>query len=172
MKIKKNPHEIWQEYERGISYNTGIDLYENVKRNNDFFNDKQWEGVNAPDLDKPVFNFLKPVVSYYVAMLISDDIAVSVELNNSVDPAADGIVPKIIAQELDSIIERTNMKFKNRRMLKNCAIDGDGAFTSGSTRTRKRGSNTKARSRSTLRTTRTYCLATRPSRTCRSSRLS
>lgn len=82
MRIKKEASEIWKEYERGISYNTGINLYDNVERNNNFFNDKQWEGVNAPDLDKPVFNFLKPVVNYYTAMLISDDIATNVELAN------------------------------------------------------------------------------------------
>ncbi len=124
MKIRKTPDEIWKEYEKGISYNTGLELYENVERNNNFYNDKQWEGVNAPDLDKPVFNFLKPVVSYYVAMLISDDIAVNVETMDGGAPE----VPKIIAKEVDGIIERANMKYKNRRMLKNCAIDGDGCF--------------------------------------------
>ncbi len=146
MKIKKEAHEIWKEYERGISYNTGINLYENVERNNNFFNDRQWEGVNAPDLDKPVFNFLKPVVNYYTAMLISDDIATNVELANNMDgkrekktkkpvmpdekqpESMDEKIPKIIAQEVDNIIERTNMKFKNRRMIRNCAIDGDGCF--------------------------------------------
>lgn len=143
MKIKKQAHEIWKEYEKGISYNTGIGLYENVERNNNFFNDKQWEGVNAPDLDKPVFNFLKPVVNYYTAMLISDDIATNMELANNLDTkkkakpsevatgtkeSIDEKVPRIIAQEVDNIIERTNMKYKNRRMIRNCAIDGDGCF--------------------------------------------
>lgn len=170
MRIKKEASEIWKEYERGISYNTGINLYDNVERNNNFFNDKQWEGVNAPDLDKPVFNFLKPVVNYYTAMLISDDIATNVELANrpgdgdgqkkrgkkgaqadrkndqkalreqpvggSTDlqagtigePRLDEKIPKIIAQEVDNIIERSNMKFKNRKMIRNCAVDGDGCF--------------------------------------------
>lgn len=139
MKIRKEPSEVWAEYQRGINYNQSIGLYETVKQNNNFYNDKQWEGVNAPDLDKPVFNFLKPVVSYYVAMLISDDVAVNVELGNSVRPpmeAAPGMempidlntddnVPKVIAQEVDNIIEQTNLKYKNRRAIKNCAVDGD-----------------------------------------------
>ena len=189
MKIRKKADEIWAEYQRGVSYNTGIGLYDNVERNNNFYNDKQWEGVNAPDLDKPVFNFLKPVVSYYIAMLISDDIAANIELAGGSDalekygrgkttikmtkPAADGVqdvagndtalmpemgvaegaaapvlpglpgggtmdetremsmnamIPKILSQELDNIIERTNMKFKNRKMIRNCAVDGDGCF--------------------------------------------
>ena len=185
MKIRKKADEIWAEYQRGVSYNTGIGLYDNVERNNNFYNDKQWEGVNAPDLDKPVFNFLKPVVSYYIAMLISDDIAANIELAGGSDAlekygrgkttikmtrsAEDGarseaesgaalmpemgtaaapvlpglpggamdearemsmnaMIPKILSQELDNIIERTNMKFKNRKMIRNCAVDGDGCF--------------------------------------------
>ncbi len=148
MKIRKEANEIWKEYERGISYNTGIGLYENVERNNNFFNDRQWEGVNAPDLDKPVFNFLKPVVNYYTAMLISDDIATNVEMSNKMgkdekknrpskqgagdskaqEESLDEKIPKIIAQEVDNIIERANMKFKNRKMIRNCAVDGDGCF--------------------------------------------
>ena len=91
MKIRKEPSEVWAEYQRGINYNQSIGLYDTVKQNNNFYNDKQWEGVNAPDLDKPVFNFLKPVVSYYVAMLISDDVAVNVELGNSVRPPAEAM---------------------------------------------------------------------------------
>ena len=143
MKIKTEPAQVWTEYQRGVSYNQSIGLYETVKQNNDFYNDKQWEGVNAPDLDKPVFNFLKPVVSYYVAMLISDDVAVNVEIGNCVRPPTeaktveihgisavvdfntDDNVPKVIAQEVDNIIERTNLKYKNRQAVKNCAIDGD-----------------------------------------------
>jgi len=180
MKIRKKADEIWAEYQRGVSYNTGIGLYETVERNNNFYNDKQWEGVNAPDLDKPVFNFLKPVVSYYIAMMISDDIAANIELAGGSDAlekygrgkttirmtkqatgAKDAIdaqsapmageqivpglpgggdmdetreigvnemMPKILSQEIDNIIERTNMKFKNRKMIRNCAVDGDGCF--------------------------------------------
>ena len=57
MKIKTDPAGIFGEYNRGVAYNTGIELYETVERNENFYNDKQWEGVNAPDIDKPVFNF-------------------------------------------------------------------------------------------------------------------
>ena len=80
MKIKKEPSGIWKEYSDGIGYKTRLALFETVEQNEDFYNDKQWEGVIAPDLVKPVFNFLKPAVNYYIAMLISDDIAVNVEI--------------------------------------------------------------------------------------------
>jgi hypothetical protein len=121
MKIKTDPAEIYQEYQDGVAYNTQLGLYDNVKRNNNFYNDLQWEGVKAPDLDKPVFNFLKPVVNYYIAMLISDDIAANVELG---DPA----IENAISTEIGYIMERENMAFKNRRGIRNAAVDGDVCF--------------------------------------------
>ena len=66
MKIKTDPKEVFAEVDKGEGYNQNIGLYDTVKRNNNFYHDKQWEGVNAPNLDKPVFNILKPAVRYYI----------------------------------------------------------------------------------------------------------
>lgn len=127
MKILKEPHEIYGEYLKCVEYNESIGLYDNVRRNENFFNDRQWEGVNAPDLDKPVFNFLKPVVNYYVAMLVSDDIAVSVK--SVLDDGEESRDLMAAAQsEIERIMENTKIRSKQRRMLRNAAVDGDGCF--------------------------------------------
>lgn len=125
MMIKKAPEQIWREYETGISYKSGIDLFENVKRNNNFYNDKQWIGVKAPDLAKPVFNILKPAVNYYVSMLVSDDIGVSIDkLDDTGDKETDRI-ESILSNEIEKILEKTKMSYKTRQALKACAVDGD-----------------------------------------------
>lgn len=208
MQIKKTPEDVWREYGKGKSYKDSLELYDIVKRNNDFYMDKQWKDVKAPDWDKPVLNILKPTVNYYVAMLISDDIAVNVELMGSVeggvqmrkkvvvDPQApldamavmdrryvapvgtqrsgsngertskgaggafaqgaetersglwedvvqgagyalepdtmpfglDEIIPKVLAAEVEDVLERTNARHKNREALHNSAVDGDACF--------------------------------------------
>lgn len=127
MEIKKTPEGIWKEYSDGVGYKTRLDLFETVEENEDFYNDKQWEGVVAPDLVKPVFNFLKPAVNYYIAMLISDDIAVNVEiLNTNPDAPADvETAQKVISQEIENVIEQAGIKNKNRKAIRNCAVDGD-----------------------------------------------
>ena len=50
MKIKKTASGVWNEYQRGMEYKVGLNLYDIVKQNENFFNGKQWEGVKAPDL--------------------------------------------------------------------------------------------------------------------------
>ena len=51
MEIKKNPEDIYKEYTDDVSYKNGLDLFDNVKRNNNFYHGKQWEGLNAPSLE-------------------------------------------------------------------------------------------------------------------------
>lgn len=73
------PGQLIAEYQRGQQYNSGIDLAERVQRNEDFFVGDQWKDVNAPDLDKPVFNILKRVGNFFVSNIVSDDIGISLE---------------------------------------------------------------------------------------------
>lgn len=76
--IKHLPRDVWAEYQRGVDYNTAIDLYETVRVNRNFFLGKQWEGLHAPDLPKPVMNIMKRVISYQTSMITSDDVGVIV----------------------------------------------------------------------------------------------
>ena len=74
MKIGKEPHEIMEEMERGIRQNqrlTENGLYEDVEQYENFYAGRQWEGVNAPNLEKPVLNFTYRVVSYCISMLVT-----------------------------------------------------------------------------------------------------
>lgn len=131
MKIKKQPQEIWQEYENGVSYKQSIGnngLYETVKQNENFFVGNQWEGVNAPDLDKPVINILKRVVSYFVSTLVSDDIGVNVEPFGGVTDEDTKYTMGILANQFDEIMENCGMTAKNRDAIRNAAVDGDACF--------------------------------------------
>lgn len=123
--IKREVSEIYKEYEDGMAYKGNLNLYETVKRNNDFYNDKQWEGVNAPDLDKPVFNIIKPAINYYVAMLITDDIGVSIKKTDNTGDEESEAIEKIFSDELEKVFEKTKFEYTMRKCLKTCAIDGD-----------------------------------------------
>lgn len=126
MKIKTKPTEIWQEYEKGRDYNTGINLYETVEQNEKFYIGKQWEGLNAPNLDKPVLNFLKRVGSYFVSQIVSDDVGISIE------PHGDDDVLKmkadILVRECEKVIEAEKLTAKYRESIRDAVVDGDSAM--------------------------------------------
>ncbi len=123
MKIKTEPNEIFLEYEDGKTYNQSQDLYSNVEKNQRFFLGNQWQGVNAPDLTKPVFNILKRVCTYYVAMLASDEVGVNIAPMD--ETPENKAVTDIIASEVERVLELTKSKFKWRTNIKNAVVDGD-----------------------------------------------
>lgn len=135
MKIKKEPNEIWREYQRCVSYNQNINLYETVETNNNFYNGKQWKGLKAPKLIKPVYNFIKEAVNLYRSTLASDKIGFDIRTVNPVNPPteeniASGVItddkiPQILEDAVNEVFESANLRFLNRRAIGNCAIDGD-----------------------------------------------
>ena len=138
MKIKKTSNEIWSEFEKGKSYNKSIELYDTVKRCENFYIGRQWEGLNAPDLPKPVINVTKRVVSYFIAMIVSDDIGILLDPykktkeqiipEDSLEPIEvikEELDAKVIETEIDKTIERCNIKPQARKIVRNAAIDGD-----------------------------------------------
>jgi len=119
-----SPKEIFEQYDRGVSYNQSIGLYDTVRQNENFYLGEQWQGLNAPDLDKPVLNFLKRVCSYLSALLVSDDIAVELESDSDSGQAT----AHVLQRQLLLAMEQSRMKTKLRELVRNCIVDGDGIF--------------------------------------------
>lgn len=122
---KRTAEEIWKQYQKSCDYKSAIGLYERVRVANEFYHDEQWKGLNAPDLDKPVFNVLKPAVNYYVSMLVSDDIGVSLEMMDDTEGDMTEFYQKILMKALDTTMEQNKYKALAREFLRNCAVDAD-----------------------------------------------
>lgn len=73
------PAHVWRLYEAGTEFKNSIDLYNTVNENERFFAGDQWAGVNAPDLPKPVVNFIKRACQQHVADVSANPVAVSFE---------------------------------------------------------------------------------------------
>ena len=123
---KKNPEAVWKEYRRVVDYNTQINLYEDVKQRENFYRGKQWEGVNAPDIDKAQIDFIHRGIIHYLGVLVSDDIAVRIDsFKKSMETQ---IADNVLSNEIERVMERTKFKAKNRIAIRNAAVDGDCCF--------------------------------------------
>lgn len=118
--------EVFKQIGADDEYKNSINLYDTVKRNNNFYHDKQWEGVNAPNLDKPVFNILKPAVKYYIGQLVSDDIGVKIDLD--ADESVSRALEDALQKKVDMVFENVKFGHKSRTFLRNSAVDGDGCM--------------------------------------------
>lgn len=122
----KTAEDIWKEYQRGVDFNNRIDLYERVRTNENFFIGRQWEGLNVTTLDPLIFNVLRRVVNLFISMLVSDDISVTAQPFRLTEDGEH--LQKILDRAISSVIERAGIKSKNRCMLRNACVDGDGCF--------------------------------------------
>lgn len=120
-----DPKMIWDEYLEGENYHRQIKLYETVKKNEEFYEGDQWKGVNAPDLEKPVINIFKRAVTYLGSQIISNDVGISVDSFSGGE--MDGNC-RILTEQINRVVEITKAKTKNREIIKDAAITGDGAL--------------------------------------------
>lgn len=123
------PQIVADEYDNGLQFNNGIELYDCVEVNENFFIGKQWEGVVSNGLPTPVFNFLKRVVLFSVANVSTDNL----KLNAKPMPSsgrnskrAMETLTRIINDQFSSIFEFNKMGSCIREFTRNAAVDADG----------------------------------------------
>lgn len=126
--VKLKPDEIWKEYQRGIDFKSQLNIYDNVEYNQNFYNGKQWEGVNAPDIEKPVINIVKQYVDYAVSMLVSDDLGVTCDLPDDLDDMTKQAIEFITTQGIEDVFEITKFKQRTRAFIKDACLNGDAFF--------------------------------------------
>lgn len=130
---KMNPQRVAAEYDAGVQFNTGINLYDTVQTNENFFIGKQWEGVRSNGLPTPVFNFLKRVVLFSVANVSTDNLKLHAKPLPSGGRASTRVLElysDILNDQFAAIFERNQMGGKIREFCRNAAVDGDGCLFS------------------------------------------
>ena len=129
MEFTPTPDSVAARYQKGVSFNNGIDLYDTVSTNEDFFVGKQWEGVKSNGLPTPVFNFLKRVVLFSVANVSTDNL----KLHANPMPSSSGVdkqtletLSSILNDQFLALFESNKMGAVIREFCRNAAVDGDG----------------------------------------------
>ena len=129
MKDEMTPLKVSKEYEAGLSFNQGIELYDCVQTNENFFIGKQWEGVKSNGLPTPVFNFLKRVVLFSVANVSTDNLklhAKRLPSNGQLPANMAELLADILNDQFAAIFEYNKMGSCIREFCRNAAVDADG----------------------------------------------
>lgn len=127
---KPTPELVYRRYDKGVSFNTQINLYDTVKENENFFIGKQWEGVESNGLPTPVFNFLKRVTLFQIATISSNNLSMQATPLNSTSRYELGDleqVTDVLNKQFAELFERNKIVTKVREFMRNAAVDGDGA---------------------------------------------
>lgn len=123
--------DIVRMFEKGYSFNQKIDLYDQVKVNEDFYIGNQWEGVQSNGLPTPTYNIFKQVINFHVATITSDNMAIQATPLPSTSQFTTSQLERIcdiINHQIAAIMENNNIVTKNREFLRNAAVAGSGCL--------------------------------------------
>ena len=130
-KFKATPQKVYSEYMAGVDFNNGIQLYDCVDTNENFFIGKQWEGVQANGLPTPVFNFMKRVVLFSVANVSTDNLklhAKPLPSNGQITGQSAEMLTDLLNEQFAAIFEFNKMGSCIREFCRDSAVDGDGCL--------------------------------------------
>ena len=122
---------VKKRYDKSVQFNSQMNLYDTVRKNEDFFIGNQWKGVEANGLPTPVFNFLKRVVLFQVATITSDNIAMQASplaSTSQYDLWDIDQISDVLNKQFQSIFERNQLVGLLREYMRNAAVDGDGCL--------------------------------------------
>jgi len=116
----------WENYQKGIDYNRNmpIDFYTLCNTNADFDNGDQWPNAGLDEnFLQPVFNIVNKMTTFFVAYMVSSDIAVNfTSLTKLTDEDKSDVV---LNASFNEFKERVNFSKKYRQALKDGTITGD-----------------------------------------------
>lgn len=123
--------EEWDLYTTGTEYNNKIDLYAKTELNWNFYNGKQWLGINANGLPKWTFNICRSSINYFVAFIMSQKIKMQYSAENTPDEATEESDVRVkefvelMSKVADMKWEKDKMDSKLRQLMLDGANTGD-----------------------------------------------
>ena len=133
MRQEITPESVWNEYEKACQFKTGINLYDTVRANENFYIGKQWEGVQANGLPTPVFNFIKRIILFVVASTATDNLKMNATPLSSTGVADAGALERltqVVNAQFEALFEQNKLGKQTREFMRNAAVDGDACIYS------------------------------------------
>ena len=130
---QQSSEKVWEQYEKGVSFKQGLNLYDTVKVNEDFYIGKQWEGVQSNGLPTPVFNYIKRIVLYLVASTATDNLKINASplaSTGQTDATSMEQLCSVVNSQFEAVFEQTKLGKLVREFMRAAAVDGDSCIYS------------------------------------------
>lgn len=73
--------DIWERYERGKNYCSGLDLYSQTDKNWRFYQGDQWKNAELGGVSKVRYNFIRPIVLYKISTVAQNNMSLTYNPN-------------------------------------------------------------------------------------------
>ena len=119
---------VWVLYNKSVDYAKKHGVYEEVDRNNKFYNGNQWDGLIVEGIEPVVYNFIKPIVNYKTSKLTQNLRAINynaTNVENSEFRAEAKKLCDLLTQRASRVWEYNQMDNKVKKLVKQAAINGE-----------------------------------------------
>lgn len=125
--VPEEAEEIVKLYDKGKEYNDKLNLSDTVEKNRNFYQGKQWEGLDTEGLKPIIINIIRPIVQMKAASIMSEDISFIVRPLGIPGATSKNmeLEAEILTNELKRVWEKRKGTSKTRRAITNAAVDGD-----------------------------------------------
>lgn len=120
--------EVWELYNKNVMYARKMGFFDDIDRNNNFYNGNQWNGLLVEGIEPVQYNFIKPIVNYKTGIITSNLRAINYNADNTEGTEfrlAAKKVCDLLTQRAARVWENTKMDNKIRKIVKQAAIDSE-----------------------------------------------
>lgn len=114
---------IWQKYQKGKDFINRRALISSTRKNWNFYLGNQWEGLQTGGEKMPMFNFIKPVVKYKVAVISQNKMAARY-IDPESRPEYKGVC-EALNKNFEKLWENGKFDVKSWNTVKSAAVVGD-----------------------------------------------
>lgn len=114
---------IWVKYQKGKDFINKKALIQSTQKNWNFYLGNQWEGLQSGGEKMPMFNFIKPVVKYKVAVISQNKMAARY-IDPESRPEYKGIC-EALNKNFEKLWENGKFDVKSWNTVKGAAVVGD-----------------------------------------------
>lgn len=114
---------IWELYKKGVDHHNKAKIYSDTEKAYNFYEDRQWEGVQNGGEPLPFFNFIKPIVKYKSSSIAMNSMAITFTAMDA-DPIKSNIC-QLLNIYIEKQWEQSKMDQWCWRWVKRTTITGD-----------------------------------------------
>lgn len=119
-----NVTAVYDLYERGVEHHNMLNMYRNCEKYHNFYIGDQWHGLKSGDEDLPIFNFIKPVGKYKIALIAQNQMSIVYSaMGGDTEMVTD--VCEALSKFAAAQWEKSKMDTQAWRVIKNAFITGD-----------------------------------------------
>lgn len=116
--------DVYSKYESGVEHHNMLNMYRECEKFHNFYIGDQWHGLKSDNEDLPIFNFIKPVGKYKIALIAQNQMSIvysAMGKSNDEMTAICSALSKFAAAQW----EKSKMDTLAWKVIKNCFIAGD-----------------------------------------------